>query len=96
MKSLTLPGANQCGYIETEPVSVSQLKAVKGKQPVKEPWSRIISYEPNHNIISHITNVDNVSSHRILVVVDSTTSTLNDIKGVLITINSWERTANKV
>ncbi len=88
MKSLMLPGAHQCGYIETEPVSISRLKAVKGKRPVKEPWPRIISHEPNRNIVSHITNVDDVSSHRILVVVDGTTSTLNDIEGVLITINS--------
>ncbi len=55
---------------------------------MKEPWSRIISREPNRNIVSCVTNVDDISSHGILVVVDGTTSTSDNIEGVLITINS--------
>ncbi len=65
-----------------------QDRVVKRNRPVKEPRARIIGSEPDRNIVASGAYVDDVPSHWILVVIHGTTSTSDDIEGVLMIINS--------
>ncbi len=65
-----------------------QIKAVEGNPPVKKPRSRIIGGEPDCHIVVRVTGVDDISSHRILIVIHRTICASDDIEGMLVRINS--------
>lgn len=51
--------------------------------PVHNPWARIISPESDSDIVASSTNADHISLNGINIIIYATSSTANDIEGML-------------